>query len=319
MPNNTEKRSRKLVSYIFPVYNEGETIPVLNEEIMKVVTELEKTHDVEVIFVNDGSKDDSLDQLVQLQAKNDRYRVINFSRNFGHQIAISAGIDYAKGDALIIMDSDLQDPPAVSLELVKKWEEGYDVVYAQRKTRKDTFFKKLTAYGFYRVLAALANINIPKDTGDFRLMDKRVAVELRKYREKNRFMRGLVAYLGFKQTPVQFDRAERYAGTTNYPLKKMLKLAFDGITSFSTAPLKFITNTGFVLVVASFAFLVISGLVGLILPQHAAHGNLTLGAYLTLLTGVNFVMLGIIGEYIGRIYAEVQNRPLYIVSEVFES
>jgi polyisoprenyl-phosphate glycosyltransferase len=309
---------RKLISYIFPVYNEGETLDklysVFTEEVLNKIAD---KYDLEVIFINDGSKDNSIDKLVEIQEKDDRFKVINFSRNFGHQWAITAGIDFAQGDAVIIMDSDLQDPPAVSIELINKWEEGFDVVYAQRKTRKDTFFKKFTAAAFYRILDKFANIRIPKDTGDFRLMDKKVVEVMRKFREQNRFMRGLVSYVGFKQTGVQFDRSERYAGKTNYPLKKMLKLAFDGITSFSTVPLQMITQLGFWICALSFLGILYAIVVRVFFPDVTVHGT-TLAIICTLFVGgIQVLMLGILGTYIGRIYSEVQDRPLYIISSIY--
>lgn len=308
-----------LISFIFPVYNEEKTIDKLYEEISKILKEIEKNYKTEVVFINDGSKDNSLEKLINLQQKDDRLTVINFSRNFGHQWAITAGLDYVQGDAVIIMDSDLQDPPAVALDLIKKWEEGYEVVYAQRRTRKDTFFKKFTAHAFYRTLDKLADIRIPKDTGDFRLMDKKVVEELRKFREKNRFMRGLVSYVGFKQTGVLFDRAERYAGETGYPLKKMIKFALDGITGFSTVPLKLISQFGFFVSAVSFIGILYAIFMKFFFPQYTVSGWTLLIISVLFIGGVQMIMLGILGMYIGRIYSEVQHRPLYIVSSVYSS
>src|SRR5580765_4212412 len=204
---------KKLISYIFPIYNEEGNIDLLYETIRGLLDE-HPNYRYELLFINDGSRDTSLQMLVNLQKRDSRIVVINFARNFGHQIAVTAGLDYAKGDAVIIMDSDMQDPPKVSFELLERWEEGYEVVYAQRRTRKDTFFKKLTADMFYRTLQKLADIEIPRNTGDFRLIDRKVVDELKRFKEHNRFLRGMVSYVGFKQTAVQFDRDERHAGTT---------------------------------------------------------------------------------------------------------
>jgi polyisoprenyl-phosphate glycosyltransferase len=308
---------KKLISYIFPAYNEEKGLDALYDAIVPIFAEAEKTYDVEVIFINDGSKDKTLEKLIALHDKDPRIKVLNFSRNFGHQWAITAGIDYAQGDAVIIMDADLQDPPSVSLELVKKWEEGFEVVYAQRRTRKDTAFKKFTAHAFYRLLDSLANIQIPKDTGDFRLMDKKVVAELRKFREQNRFMRGLVSYIGFKQTAVLFDRSERYAGETGYPLKKMIKFAMDGITGFSAVPLKLISQFGFFISFLSFLGIAYALFMKLFFPGITVSGWTMMIISIFFIGGVQMMMLGVLGMYIGRIYSEVQNRPLYIISSIF--
>lgn len=273
----------------------------------------------ELIFINDGSRDDSLEKLVALQKKDNRIAVINFSRNFGHQLAVTAGLDYASGDAIIIMDSDMQDPPKVSFELIKKWEEGFDVVYAQRRTRKDGFFKKLTASLFYRVLQKLADIDIPRNTGDFRLMDRKVVNELNKFRERSRFLRGLVSYVGFKQTAVLFDRDKRHAGKTGYPLKKMLKFATDGILSFSSTPLKFISQFGLFISSLSFLGIIYALLSKFLHPATTVPGWTFIVIAILFMGGIQLMMLGVLGSYIGRIYSESQNRPLYIIDSVFSS
>jgi len=306
---------KKLITYIFPIYNEEGNIDKLYKQLLPELDKLKDIYDFEIICINDGSRDRSLDMLIDLHNMDSRFKVINFSRNFGHQMAITAGLDYAKGEAIIIMDADLQDPPAISLELIKKWEEGYEVVYAQRRTRKDTAFKKFTAYAFYRVLDKLANIRIPKDTGDFRLMDKKVVETIKQFREKNRFMRGMVTYVGFKQTGVLFDRGDRFAGTTNYPLKKMIKFAMDGIISFSSVPLQLISQIGYVITFGSILLSVI-----LILIQ-IFFGGISQVAFIILavffIGGVQISMMGVLGLYIGRIFTEVLNRPLYIISSVY--
>lgn len=307
---------KKLISYIFPIYNESGNIAKLYAEMMAEMAKNQDKYDFEIICINDGSKDDSLEKLIELHTTDNRIRIINFSRNFGHQLAVTAGLDYAKGDAVIIMDADLQDPPSVSTELIAKWEEGYDVVYAQRRTRQDTPFKKFTAHIFYRVLDRFADIEIPKDTGDFRLIDHKVVEEIKKFRERNRFLRGMVSYVGFKQVAHQFDRQERFAGTTNYPLRKMVKLALDGITSFSTLPLRLITQFGGLLVMIGFLGTVI--LLGLrFFSDVVVTGWVILVPVLVFLGGIQMLTLGVIGEYVGRIYQESQDRPLYIVRDIY--
>jgi dolichol-phosphate mannosyltransferase len=310
---------KKLISYIFPCYNEELGLDKLYEEMFPILGEVEKKgYDVEVICINDGSKDKTLEKLISIHEKDTRYSIVNFSRNFGHQIAVTAGIDMAQGDAVIIMDADLQDPPSVSFEMLQKWEEGWEVVYGQRKAREgESFFKKFTAFAFYRILDSLADIQIPKDTGDFRLMDKKVVETIRKLREKNRFIRGMVSWVGFKQTAVLFDRPERFAGVTQYPLKKMIKLALDGITGFSMTPLKLITKFGFFVSFLSFLGVLYGIGSKVFFPENTVPGWAITVVAIFFLGGVQMIMLGILGTYIGRIYSEVQNRPLYIVSSVF--
>jgi glycosyltransferase involved in cell wall biosynthesis len=307
---------KKLISYIFPIYNESGNIALLHKTISDLLA-TNTTYNYELIFINDGSRDDSLDQLIDLQHKDDRMAVIDLSRNFGHQLAVTAGLDYASGEAVIIMDSDMQDPPSVSFELIKRWEEGYEVVYAQRRSRKDTFFKKITAKWFYIILERLADIDIPRNTGDFRLMDRKVVNELNKFRERNRFLRGLVSYIGFKQTAVLFDRDERHSGETGYPLKKMLKFAADGIMGFSTVPLRLITHVGYFISGLSFLGIVYAVLRKIIDPGVTVPGWTFIVISILFIGGIQLIMLGIIGEYIGRIYSEAQNRPLYMISSVF--
>lgn len=308
---------RKLISYVIPIYNESETISQLFVALNKILAEVEQQYDTEVIIINDGSKDDSLEQLIALHNQDSRWNIVNFSRNFGHQMAITAGIDMANGDAVIIMDADLQDPPQVSLDLIKKWEEGYDVVYAQRRTRQDGAFKKLTANLFYRLIVKISNISIPRNTGDFRLMDKKVVETIRQFRERNRYMRGLVPYVGFRQTGVLFDREARFAGVTKYPLHKMLKLAFDGVTSFSTLPLQWITQVGFFVSFLSFVGILYAIVLRIFFADITVSGWTMMIVSIFFIGGVQMIMLGILGTYIGRIYTETQHRPLYIVEAVY--
>jgi glycosyltransferase involved in cell wall biosynthesis len=309
---------KKLVTYIFPIYNESGNIDLLYQT-MSDLLDAHREYSYELIFINDGSKDDSVEKLIALQQKDDKVTVIDLSRNFGHQLAVTAGLDHANGDAVIIMDSDMQDPPSVSFELLSKWEEGYDVVYAQRRSRKDTFFKKLTADLFYRTLQRLADIDIPRNTGDFRLMDRKVVNEINKFKEHNRFLRGMVSFVGFKQTAVLFDRDERHAGVTGYPLKKMLKFAADGIFSFSTVPLKLISNVGYLIALASFLGIIYAAVVKLLDPTAVVPGWTFIVISILFIGGIQLIMLGVLGSYVGRIYTEAQARPLYMIGAIYKN
>jgi dolichol-phosphate mannosyltransferase len=270
--------------------------------------------DYEIIYVNDGSTDKTLPILREIAEENKRVKVISFSRNFGHQAAVTAGVKYAKGDCVAIIDADLQDPPELIPDMVELWKQGYEVVYAKRKKRKgESVFKKVTAKAFYRTLSALTDTDIPNDTGDFRLIDRKVADAFNSMSEHNRFIRGMVAWLGYKQIPIEYVRDERYAGETKYPLKKMLKLALDGIMSFSTKPIKLVTNLGALTLLFSLG-IIIYALISRIT------GNVTSGwtstmIVITMLSGVQLISLGVVGGYIARIYEESRNRPIYLVSE----
>lgn len=306
---------KKLISFILPIYNEQGNIPKLYEELESVRDQIKEEYDVEYIFVNDASKDKSLEFLKDLHRYNPKeVKVLSFSRNYGHQIAVTAGQDAAKGDAIIIMDSDLQDPPSVSLDLIKKWEEGYDVVYAQRRKYKSNFFKEKSAFLFYRLMARIAQVHIPVDTGDFRLLSKRVNDEMKKYKEKSRFLRGISSLVGFKQTAVLFDRSDRYAGKPGYTIIKSFKLALDGITGFSTIPLRFISVVGVVIALSSIVFGSLYIIIALITGMTIS-GWASIMSAIYFLGGVQLVMLGILGEYIGRIYIQVLDRPLYTLEE----
>lgn len=305
--------AKRRIAYVFPIYNEEGTIPTLYERMIETTAPLLDRYDLEFVFVDDGSRDRSLELLLELRTRDSRVSVYSLSRNFGHQIAVTAGLDHAEADAVIIMDADLQDPPAVSLELIERWEAGAQVVYAQRRSRKDSPFKRVTASVFYWVLTRLASIEIPRDTGDFRLLDRRVVEELRKYREQNRFLRGLVSYVGFRQEAVLFDRDARHAGVTGYPLRKMLRFASDGILGFSTAPLKLISRLGAVLSALAFVGVVYVLFVRLATPELAVPGWAFVMISMLLLGGLQLVMLGVLGSYIGRIYVETQARPLYAI------
>ena len=305
--------SRPRYSIVAPVFNEEETLPEFYKRTRAVMEHLDGA--CELLLVFDGSRDRSPEIGRELRAQDPRVKIIIFSRNFGHQVAISAGIDYAQGDAVVIIDSDLQDPPEVILELVKQWRAGFELVYAQRAKRKgETFFKLITASFFYRLIRRMASIDIPQDTGDFRLIDRKVVRALRQLREHHRFMRGLSVWVGFKQIGVQYERQERFAGTTQYPFRKMLKFATDAITGFSYVPLQLATTLGFW--ISGLALLAIPLVAALRLSgNNAFYGEATSLIAVLFLGGVQLIFLGILGEYLGRIYDEVKNRPLYIVTE----
>jgi len=305
--------TRPTISIIAPVYNEEQALPILYERISETLEGIGETW--ELVLVNDGSWDRSYEIMLELHERDPRVHVINFSRNFGHQIAITAGADYAQGGAVIIIDADLQDPPSVIVDMIEKWREGYEVVYAVRKERKgETRFKLWTASLFYRLINRITGVNIPLDTGDFRLMDRKVVDAMRRLREHHRFMRGLSVWVGFKQTGVEYVREERYAGETKYPFSKMLRFALDGITSFSYMPLQLATYLGFVIAGLSILAIFLTVIFRLSGSQ-AFFGQATTLVMVLFLGGIQLISLGIIGEYLGRIYEEVKNRPLYIVDE----
>lgn len=299
------------VSVVIPVYNEGQTLYEFHTRITQVMTSLNTPY--ELVFVNDGSRDDSREILSALAEKDPAIKLINFSRNFGHQIAITAGMDYSSGDAVVVIDADLQDPPELIVDMLAKWREGYEVVYARRIKRKgETWFKKATAAVFYRVLNKMSSVPIPMDVGDFRLVDRSVVNALKEVRESNRFVRGLVSWVGFKQTAVDYVREPRYAGETKYPLHKMLSFAINAIISFSYKPLRAATYLGFFSVLAGMLYL------GTIIFQKLFTDTLVPGwtslmAVNILYNGIILIILGIVGEYIGRIFTECKQRPLYIV------
>ncbi|HEY6909619.1 MAG TPA: glycosyltransferase family 2 protein [Myxococcales bacterium] len=302
-----------VLSLVLPIFNEEAVIPELHARLQKFLPALGVA--TEVVFVDDGSRDRSLELLKKLSAAEPRYRVLSFARNFGHQAAITAGLDQARGEAVVVMDADLQDPPEVVLEMVAKWREGFDVVYGRRRTREgETRLKLLTAKWFYRIFARLIPIEVPLDTGDFRLMSRRIVMVLRELRETHRFIRGLVAWLGFRQTAVLYDRPVRFAGETKFPFAKMLRFAIDGITSFSILPLRFATWLGMFISLCSVA-VAIWAVVARFVFHATVPGWTTVIVMVSLLAAVQLIMTGILGEYIGRIYEQVKLRPLYVVSE----
>lgn len=299
-------------SVIIPAYNEEEVI----SESYRRLTDVMKNcgGEYELIFVNDGSRDKTADILKVIASDDNHVKVLDFSRNFGHQVAISAGLDYATGDAVAVIDADLQDPPEVILQMIEKWREGFDVIYGKRVKRKgETFFKKITAKIFYRFMRCMTDVDIPVDTGDFRLMDKKVCDVMRSLTEKNRYVRGLVSWVGFKQTAVEYVREERFAGETKYPLKKMIKFASDGIISFSFKPLKLAQYLGFFTSAMSFIYLIV--VIAQKFLGYTVDGWASILAVSLIFNGIILMMLGIIGEYIGRIYDEAKGRPLYIVKD----
>jgi polyisoprenyl-phosphate glycosyltransferase len=306
----------KLISIIVPCYNEQDVFPETYKRLTETFSQLDASkYNYEIIFVNDGSRDNTLHQ-IQEAIKHDRHiKGINFSRNFGHQIAITAGLDNCKGDAAVVIDADLQDPPAVILDMVKKWEEGFDVVYGKRRERAgESTFKLLTAKWFYRFINRLSDVDIPLDTGDFRLMDRNALNQFLSMRESYRFVRGMIAWIGFNQASVEYDREVRFAGSTKYPLKKMVRLASDAILSFSTTPLKIASFVGFITSIIAFVGIIYS-LYMRLFTDNFVEGWTLLMISILLIGGIILLVLGIIGEYVGRIYGEIKQRPLYIIKE----
>ena len=307
-------KKQRLLSVIIPCFNEED---VLREMHLRVSTICEQMDDLdyEVIYVDDGSRDHTPELLDKLQCTDPHVRIVRLSRNFGHQIAVTAGLEHAAGDAAVLIDADLQDPPELIPVMVAKWRDGYDVVYAERLSREgETRFKLATARAFYRIMNRLAETQIPLDTGDFRLIDRRVVEALRAMPEHYRFVRGLVSWAGFRQIAVPYHRVSRYAGESKYPLAKMLRFAFDGITSFSVVPLRIVTITGFVASLVATAGIIYA--LGLrLFTSNWVTGWTALFIGLLFIGGVQLLSLGIIGEYVGRIYGEAKRRPLYLVRE----
>lgn len=298
-----------LISIVLPVFNEEET---LNETILQIQHYINsQPATFEVIYVDDGSNDDSVELIRAAIQQYTTIRLVQFSRNFGHQIAISAGIRYASGDAVVVMDADLQDPPEVITQMIEKWREGYDVVYGKRRSRQgESYFKKISAQIFYRLLSKMTDTEIPLDTGDFRLIDKKVITQLKRMNETQPFVRGMVSWVGFKQTAVMYERHERFAGESKYPLRKMLSLAFDGITSFSVVPLKLANYFGGLLLAIDFLYLVIHLLIG-----NMATDNWIIVNLLGIGGGLS-IAVGMVGIYLERIVSQSKDRPLYIVDEL---
>ena len=305
----------KKVSVVVPMYYEEE---VANECYTRLSKELKniQNYEYEIVFVNDGSKDKTLDILEKIAKQDTNVKIVSFARNFGHQAAVTAGIKYVTGDAVVIIDADLQDPPELIPDMLKLWEEGHEVIYGKRKSRDgESKFKLLTAKMFYKTLNALSDVEIPKDTGDFRLVDKKVIDVVNSMPEHNKFLRGLFSWVGFKQKAFEYERKERFAGETKYPLKKMLKLASDGIISFSSKPLKLVGGLGLLTILISIAILIYSLISYAFNLNHLTPGWTSLMVAITLFSGVQLLSIWIMSEYIARIYDETKNRPQYIVDK----
>lgn len=303
-----------LLSVIIPCYNEEDVLRATYERLGKVFHGM-TDYDYELIFVNDGSADQTQLILTELQLSDPHVRVLLLSRNFGHQIAVTAGLEVAAGDAVVIIDADLQDPPEVIPEMVRLWREGNEVVYGIRLEREgESKFKLWTAKVFYRLINRLSETKMPLDAGDFRLIDRKVVGVINKMPERARFLRGMVSWAGFRQTSVTYDRAPRHAGDSKYPLKKMVHFAMDGIISFSLVPLKLAIWTGFLAIWIAVAGIIVA-IIDRLLDKHLTRGWASLFVAVLFMAGVQLVSLGIIGEYLGRIYTEVKRRPLYVVQE----
>lgn len=304
----------KKISIIIPAYNEEEALPLLYERIKKLMNAMEK-YEFEILFVNDGSKDSTLQKIRELRQKDERINYVDFSRNFGKEIAMIAGLDYATGDCVIFMDADLQDPPELIPELVKYWEEGYDDVYAKRKSRKgETWLKKFTSKMYYKVLQSLTKVEIQRDTGDFRLLDRRCVNALKKLRESQRNTKSMFSWIGYKKKEVLYDREPRVAGSTKWNYIKLMDLAIDGITSFTTSPLRlstFIAIPTFIVLFIYFIYVIVKSFV----VHEAIQAFQAIILLILFFSGIQILLFGIVGEYLGRIFKETKNRPLYLVNE----
>lgn len=305
----------KKLSIVIPMYNEEEVVEKCYEKVSNVIKELNQ-YKVELVVVDDGSKDKTMEMLEEIAQKDKTVKVLSFSRNFGHQAAVTAGLKEATGDAIIIIDADMQDPPELIKDMVKLWEEGNDVVYAVRQKRKgESMFKVLSAKMFYKILYSLSDVDIPRDTGDFRLADKKVVDVINALPEHNKYLRGLFSWVGFKQEPLKYTREERIAGKTKYPLKKMLKLAYDGIISFSSKPLKIIGIIGILSIIVSFIILVYAIFSYIFKLNNLVPGWSSIMVSISFFAGVQLLSLWIISEYISRIHDETRNRPQYIINK----
>ena len=300
-------------SFVIPVYNEEDVLPELRRRLLPVIEQL--GGEVEVLLINDGSRDGSWALMCEIHAEDPRFKAIDLSRNFGHQIAVTAGLDLALGRAVIILDADLQDPPEVILQLVERWREGYDIVYGIREDRNDdSWFKRTTARWFYGLLGRVAQVDVPMNVGDFRLVDRKAVEAVKSLRENSRSLRGMFSWVGFRQTGVPYTRPARYAGETKYPLRKMVKFASDGIVSFSNVPLRIALNLGFVASLLAFVG-GFAAVAGRLFGAYTVPGWASLVVVVLFMGGMQLMVLGVMGEYVSRIYEEVRRRPLYIVQE----
>lgn len=308
---------KKVVTILVPVYNEQDVLHIFYERLKKIIDKNEK-YDFEILIVNDGSNDDSLNIIMELRKKDKRINYLTLSRNFGKEIAMLAGFDYAKGDSVIIIDADLQDPPELIPKMLEQWENGYDDVYAKRRLRKgESFFKKFSSKMYYKMLQKFTKIEVQKNVGDFRLLDKRCVEALRKIREQNRYTKGLVSWIGYNKKEIYYDHEPRVAGKTHWSYKELVRLAMNGITSFTTVPLKWSSILGFIII-----FLACIGVIFTLIQNLVL--NIEISEYFLLmlvilfLSGIQFIFLGIIGEYLGRTFYETRNRPLYFVDKYNE-
>ncbi len=309
--DNRIVREARLVSFVIPVYEEAAILPLLYDALVRMLDGMDGR--AEIVLVNDGSKDASLQMIRDMRVRDDRFRVVNLSRNFGHQTAVTAGIDAANGDAVIVMDADLQDPPEVALQMLGKWREGYDIVLARRMARSgESVFKRATAAIFYRFIRRLSSVDMPLDVGDFRLIDRKVVNALARMPEQDRYLRGMISWLGFKTAEVPFERDERVAGESKYPLRAMIRLALHGVLGFSDVPLRLALWFGMTISVLALLFGLYI-LASWFFTDDVVQGWTSTVLVLTLLGGLQLLMLGIVGLYIGRIHNEVKRRPLYFV------
>ena len=306
---------KKKISLVVPMYYEEKVVQECYKRLTEVLSKIEK-YDYEIIFINDGSKDKTLEILEEIAKKDFKVKILSFTRNFGHQAAVTAGLKYVSGDAIVIIDADLQDPPELIPDMLKYWEQGNQVIYGKRKSRKgESTFKLLTAKMFYKTLNALSDVEIPKDTGDFRLVDREVVDVINQLPEHNKFLRGLFSWVGFKQIAYEYERKERFAGKTKYPLKKMLKLASDGIISFSTKPLKILGGLGLISIFISFAIMIYAIISYIFKLNELSAGWTSLMITITFFAGVQLLSIWIISEYVARIYDESKQRPQYIIEK----
>ena len=306
---------KKKISLVVPMYYEEKVVQECYKRLTEVLSKIER-YDYEIIFINDGSKDKTLELLEEIAKKDFNVKILSFARNFGHQAAVTAGLKYVSGDAIVIIDADLQDPPELIPDMLKYWEHGNQVIYGKRKSRKgESAFKLLTAKMFYKTLNALTDVEIPKDTGDFRLVDREVVDVINQLPEHNKFLRGLFSWVGFKQIAYEYERKERFAGKTKYPLKKMLKLASDGIISFSTKPLKILGGLGLISIFISFAIMIYAIISYIFKLNELSAGWTSLMITITFFAGVQLLSIWIISEYVARIYDESKQRPQYIIEK----